>query len=82
MKNVFCPKRNEVILIDEQKEKNRQTKYRHRSGKPFEGATVESIGSLDSLDSLESITVAYEEKHNRSVHNRYKNNTERIISKL
>lgn len=91
MKKVFCPEQKKVIMIDEKKEPKWQTKYRHNSGKPFAWAEEKKAKekekkeakeeTLDMLD-MESLHKLYEKQLGKKVAPRYKNDKNRIISKL
>lgn len=52
MKRVFDPVLKEVVIIDENKHKDRQTKFMHWSGKPFDLLPNVEAMSNEELDEI------------------------------
>lgn len=81
MKIVFDPKTSQVIEVDETKEPDRQKKYYHRSGIPFQWQEVKQ--SFDYKDlSTEKLCDLVEAKQGKPVATAYKNRREWLLSKL
>lgn len=81
MKIVFDPKLKEVVTIDETKEKDRQKKYYHRSGVPFDW--VEQSLQVDYSDlTNEKLCELVEEKTWKPVATPYKSRREWLLGKL
>ena len=71
MKNVFCPKKQEVITIDETKEKDWMTKYYHRSGKPFEWQPEQVVETVEETVVEESTEEEREEELKKALWAQY-----------
>jgi len=83
MKRVYCPKLEKVIVIDSKKEKTWKKKYWHHSGVPFQASAKETAkDDLLAKMPLESLQIMYEDKMEKRLPARYKNDKEWIISKL
>jgi hypothetical protein len=81
MKIVFDPKTQQVIEIDESKEKDRQKKYYHRSGVPFAWSEQWLQVDYDDL-TTEKLCELVEEKTGKPVAPAYKTRRTRLLSKL
>lgn len=67
MKRVFDPKTQEIIVIDENKHKDRQTKFMHWSGKPFDILPNVEAMSDEELDEIleEEVAEVVEQKEGK-----------------
>lgn len=87
LKRVFDPAKGEVVIIDANKHKDRQTKFCHWTGKPFE-VSEEVANRMPDIQlekvvekTLEDIQKEYEEKIGK-LPPRYKNDIEWLSKKL
>lgn len=67
MKKVLDPKTNEIIIIDENKHKDRQTKFRHWSGAEFELLPNVEAMSDEELEAIieEEVAEVVEQKEGK-----------------
>ncbi len=81
MKIVFDPKSQQVIEVDETKEKDRQKKYYHRSWVPFDWA--KDVITFDYNDlTTEKLCELVEEKMGKPVASAYKTRRSWLLAKL
>lgn len=86
MKKVFDPKSKEIVIIDETKHADRQSKFYHWTGVPFVWQEViqepkEIQQPVQVEYTLEDIQSQYEAKFGK-LPPRYKNDIERLSKKL
>ena len=76
--------KGDIITIDSNREKDRMSKYLHRSGVPFDGHDVEMIGKTDEENeeeiNIETARKLYEEKFWKKPHPNSK--LETLLSKI